>query len=76
MDWYYAGPFFLRPPRTTPEGLSRTFHCPVAILSRKIPLPHQNPADQFIAATAIYYELNLATVDAQLTGYSGIQTLS
>ncbi|MGL4503231.1 MAG: hypothetical protein ACRCU2_29485 [Planktothrix sp.] len=66
----------MRPPRATPEGLSRTFHCPVAILSRKIPLPHQNPADRFIAATAIYYELNLATVDAQLKGYLWLQILS
>ena len=48
----------------------------IAILSRQITLPHQDPADRFIVATAIYYGLNLATVDANLTGNSVIQTLS
>ncbi|CAD0232747.1 MULTISPECIES: type II toxin-antitoxin system VapC family toxin [Planktothrix] len=49
---------------------------PIAILSRQISLPHQDPADRFIAATAIYYDLKLATVDANLTSNSTIQTLS
>ena len=48
----------------------------IAILSREIPLPHQDPGDRFIAATAIYYGLKLATVDANLTGNSVLQTLS
>jgi PIN domain nuclease of toxin-antitoxin system len=48
----------------------------VAILSRQIALPHQDPADRFIVATAIYYGLKLATVDANLTGNSALQTLS
>jgi len=48
----------------------------IAILSRQIPLPHQDPADRFIIATAIYYELTLATVDANLIGNSAFQTLS
>ena len=48
----------------------------IAILSRQIPLPHQDPADRFIVATAIYYELTLATVDANLIGNSAFQTLS
>ena len=38
----------------------------IAILSRNIVLPHQDPADRFIAATAIYYGLTLATVDQKL----------
>jgi PIN domain nuclease of toxin-antitoxin system len=29
----------------------------IAILSRQINLPHQDPADRFIAATAVYYQL-------------------
>ena len=41
---------------------------PIAILSRLIALPHLDPADRFIVATAIYYGLKLATVDANLTG--------
>ncbi|HAJ58763.1 MAG TPA: PIN domain nuclease [Cyanobacteria bacterium UBA8543] len=48
----------------------------IAILSRQIALPHQDPADRFIVATAIYYGLKLATVDANLTGNSAVQTLS
>ncbi|MEG3838202.1 PIN domain-containing protein [Microcoleus sp. Z1_C3] len=48
----------------------------IAILSREIALPHQDPGDRFIAATAIYYGLILATVDANLTGNSVLQTLS
>jgi PIN domain nuclease of toxin-antitoxin system len=48
----------------------------IAILSRQIALPHQDPADRFIVATAIYYGLILATVDANLTGNLAIQTLS
>jgi PIN domain nuclease of toxin-antitoxin system len=48
----------------------------IAILSRHIVLPHQDPADRFIVATAIYYGLQLATVDGNLTGNSAVQTLS
>ena len=48
----------------------------IAILSRQIALPHQDPADRFIVATAIYYGLTLATVDANLTSNSTIQTVS
>lgn len=48
----------------------------IAILSRQIELPHQDPADRFIAATAIHYQIQLATVDTQLTGASWLLTLS
>ncbi|MEO1373439.1 MAG: PIN domain-containing protein [Cyanobacteria bacterium J06635_10] len=48
----------------------------IAILSRQIQLPHQDPADRFIAATAVYYNLILATVDSNLTSVSWLQTLS
>ena len=48
----------------------------IAILSRKIELPHQDPADRFIAATAMHHQLTLATVDTHLTGASWLQTLS
>ena len=48
----------------------------IAILSRQIKLPHQDPADRFIAATAIFYELTLATVDRNLLNYSLLQTIS
>jgi PIN domain nuclease of toxin-antitoxin system len=48
----------------------------IAILSRQVDLPHQDPADRFIAATALHYQLPLATVDARLTGVDWLQTLS
>ena len=35
----------------------------IAILSRQIDLPHQDPADRFIAATALHYGFQLATVN-------------
>lgn len=38
----------------------------VAIQSREIKLPHQDPADRFIMATAIIYDLKLITVDGKL----------
>ncbi|HBQ98234.1 MULTISPECIES: type II toxin-antitoxin system VapC family toxin [unclassified Roseofilum] len=47
----------------------------IAILSRKIAVRHQDPADRFIAATALQYGLTLATVDAHLTGHSWLPTL-
>ena len=48
----------------------------IAILSRQIELPHQDPADRFIAATALHYDLQLATVDANLTAADWLPTLS
>jgi PIN domain nuclease of toxin-antitoxin system len=48
----------------------------IAILSRKIQLPHQDPADRFIVATAIYYNLTLATVDQNLITSQEITILS
>lgn len=48
----------------------------VAILSRQIELPHQDPADRFIAATALHYGLQLATVDQNLLSAAWLPTLS
>jgi PIN domain nuclease of toxin-antitoxin system len=48
----------------------------IAILSRQIELPHQDPADRFIAATAIHHNLTLATVDYHLTNSSWLSTIS
>jgi len=48
----------------------------IAVLSRQIDLPHQDPADRFIAATAVHYQLQLATVDARLIEADWLQTLS
>lgn len=48
----------------------------IAILSRQIDLPHQDPADRFIAATALHYQLQLATVDTRLTAATWLSTMS
>ena len=48
----------------------------IAFLSRQIDLPHQDPADRFIAATAIHYQLQLATVDSHLKDAAWLPTLS
>jgi len=44
-------------------GLSRE----VAIVSHEIELPHGDPADRFLAATALVYRLTLLTVDERLS---------
>lgn len=38
----------------------------VAIESRMLDLPHQDPADRFLAATALVYDLTLVTADERL----------
>ena len=38
----------------------------VAMQSRIVDLPHQDPADRFLAATALVYELTLVTADERL----------
>jgi PIN domain nuclease of toxin-antitoxin system len=48
----------------------------IAILSRQLDLVHQDPADRFIAATAVHYGLILATVDENLVKASCVETLS
>jgi PIN domain nuclease of toxin-antitoxin system len=44
----------------------------VAIASRMIDLPHEDPADRFIAATAQVYDLTLVTEDRKLMAAPGI----
>lgn len=39
----------------------------VALTSRTIALPHEDPADRFIAATAKVYDLKLVTLDRLLS---------
>jgi PIN domain nuclease of toxin-antitoxin system len=40
----------------------------VAMRSRTVSLPHQDPADRFLAATAAVYDLTLVTADERLLG--------
>ena len=48
----------------------------VAIESRLINLPQQDPADRFIAATALVYGFTLVTSDEHLLGCKSILTMS
>jgi len=47
----------------------------IAIHSRKITLPHQDPADRFIAATALTHQLTLVTSDGKLSECREISVL-
>lgn len=38
----------------------------VALRSRELALPHQDPADRFLVATALSYELTFVTADADI----------
>lgn len=48
----------------------------VALRSRQINLPHQDPADRFIAATALEYGLTLMTADQHLRNADWLSTWS
>lgn len=48
----------------------------VALDSRRLSVPTQDPADRFIAATARVYELTLVTEDGKLLGLEGVTVLS
>lgn len=47
----------------------------VALKSRDVRLKHQDPADRFLAATAMVYQLTLVTADRQLFGCRDISVL-
>lgn len=47
----------------------------VALASRAIVLPHRDPADRFIAASAKVFELTLVTADARLLECPDIHVL-
>jgi PIN domain nuclease of toxin-antitoxin system len=48
----------------------------VATESRSIQLPHRDPADKFLAATAKVFDLTLVTGDRNLIGAKGISVLA
>jgi PIN domain nuclease of toxin-antitoxin system len=47
----------------------------IAVAAREVPLPHQDSADRFLAATAQVLDLTLVTADAGLLGLGEIATL-
>jgi PIN domain nuclease of toxin-antitoxin system len=48
----------------------------VAIQSRLVDLPHQDPADRFLAASAIVYDLTLVTADTRILSVDALPVLS
>ena len=48
----------------------------VAVMSRRIDLAHQDPADRFLAATAVVYGLTLLTADDRLLHSHQLSTLA
>lgn len=48
----------------------------VALRSAELTLPSHDPADRFLAATALTYELTLVTLDERLVAASSIPTRS
>ena len=53
-----------------------TFTHLVAVESGKIELPHQDPADHFIVATARVFDLKLVTADERLLASRAARMLS
>ena len=47
----------------------------VAIQSRRLDLPHQDPVDRFLVATALVHDLTLVTADRRLIDARLVQTL-
>lgn len=47
----------------------------IAFHSRTLSLPHEDPVDRFLAATAIVYQLTLVTADERLLRARGFSTL-
>lgn len=48
----------------------------IAMAASLLPLPHNDPVDRFLAATAQILRLTLVTADANLLGLGEIQTLA
>ena len=48
----------------------------VAIRSRTVDVPHEDPADRFLAATAVVFELTLVTADERLLRAKGVPLLA
>lgn len=48
----------------------------IAMRSRELVLPHQDPADRFLAGTAVEHQLVLLTRDQQLLDASAVRTMA
>jgi len=61
--------------RATPAREAALTH-DVAIQSRRVDLPHPDPADRFLAATAMVHGLTLVTGDERLLSSRDVKTLA
>lgn len=50
--------------------------CEVALETRRVQLPHRDPVDRFLAATAKVFGLTLVTADERLLGSKGFSVLA
>jgi len=66
-DWIMRNIAPFRPAPFTPE---------IALAAQMIPLPQRDPADRFLAATALVLDLTLVTADTNLIGLGQISTLA
>lgn len=48
----------------------------IVLAAHQLPLPHRDPADRFLAATAQVLDLTLVTADERLLGLGEIRTLA
>lgn len=48
----------------------------IVVVAHQLPLPHRDPADRFLAATARVLGLTLVTADERLLGLGEIKTLA
>lgn len=48
----------------------------IALRSKELPLSHPDPADAFLAATTLVYDLTLLTVDSRLADLAWLPTMS
>ncbi len=69
-------PLWIRDALAAAPMKEATLNNEVAIRSRTIDLPHRDPADRFLAATAEIYELTLVTEDERLLSGKSWSVLS
>lgn len=61
--------------RATPAREAPLTH-EVAIQSRRVSVAHADPADRFLAATALVHDMTLVTADDRLLKVDGVRTLA
>ena len=66
---------WMRDARSTTPVVEAPLTFEVAVASRTISLPHEDPADRFIAASAKVYQLRLVTADGLLSRCTDVEIL-